>query len=56
MGKGSSPRPYSVTQEEFGNRYDAIFGNKKKPQSNEQTGQPRADTDAANTEKESKPE
>ena len=28
MGKGSSPRPFSVSQEEFGNRYDTIFGKK----------------------------
>lgn len=27
-GKGSSPRPYSVTQEEYDNRWDAIFGRK----------------------------
>ena len=25
-GKGSSPRPYSVTQEEYDKRWDAIFG------------------------------
>ena len=25
MSKGSRPRPYSVTQKEFGNNYDAIF-------------------------------
>ena len=25
MSKGSRPRPYSVTQREFGNNYDAIF-------------------------------
>jgi hypothetical protein len=25
-GKGSRPRPFSVTQEEFGNRMDLIFG------------------------------
>jgi hypothetical protein len=24
-GKGSSPRPFSVTQEEYDNRWDAIF-------------------------------
>ena len=24
-GKGSSPRPYSVSQEEFGNNFDRIF-------------------------------
>jgi hypothetical protein len=29
MGKGSSPRPYSVSQEEFGNRFETIFGKKK---------------------------
>ena len=25
MSKGSRPRPYSVSQQEFGNNYDAIF-------------------------------
>ena len=25
-GKGSSPRPYSVTHDEYSNRWDAIFG------------------------------
>ena len=29
MGKGSSPRPFSVSHETFSNNYDAIF--KKKP-------------------------
>ncbi len=29
-GKGSSPRPFSVSQEEFDNRWDDIFGKKKK--------------------------
>ena len=28
MSKGSRPRPYSVSQREFGNNYDAIFGKK----------------------------
>ena len=28
MGKGSSPRPYSVSQATFANNYDTIFGNK----------------------------
>jgi hypothetical protein len=28
MGKGSSPRPYSIGQKEFGNNYDTIFGKK----------------------------
>ena len=25
-GKGSKPRPFSVTQQEYDNRWDAIFG------------------------------
>jgi len=25
-GKGSKPRPFSVTQEQYDNRWDAIFG------------------------------
>jgi hypothetical protein len=25
MSKGSRPRPYSVSQKEFGNNFDAIF-------------------------------
>ena len=25
MGKGSTPRPYSVTQQQFADNYDAIF-------------------------------
>lgn len=55
MGKGSSPRPYSVTQEEFSNRYDAIFGNKKKL-SNEPQDQQSAAEPTDSTEQESKPE
>lgn len=32
MGKGSSPRPFNVSNEEYSNRWDAIFGrdNEKK--------------------------
>ena len=32
MGKGSTSRPFSVTNEEYSNRWDAIFGrdNEKK--------------------------
>ena len=30
MGKGSSPRPYSVSQDTFANNYDLIFGKKNK--------------------------
>ena len=26
MSKGSTPRPFSVTQEEYNSRWDAIFG------------------------------
>lgn len=29
-GKGSRPRPFSVSQQEFDNRFEAIFGKKKK--------------------------
>ena len=28
MGKGSSPRPYSVSTEDFSSRWDAIFSKK----------------------------
>ena len=30
MSKGSRPRPYSVSQEEFANNFDRIFGGKVK--------------------------
>ena len=26
MGKGSNPRPFQVSNEEYSNRWDAIFG------------------------------
>lgn len=29
MSKGSSPRPFSVSQNEYANNYDLIFGKKK---------------------------
>jgi hypothetical protein len=29
-GKGSKPRPFSVSQEEFADRFDTIFSKKKK--------------------------
>ena len=29
-GKGSRPRPFSVSKDEFDNRFDAIFSKKKK--------------------------
>ena len=31
-GKGSTPRPFSVSQEEFANRFETIFGRKDKMQ------------------------
>ncbi len=31
-GKGSKPRPFSIPQEEFGNRIEAIFGKKERKQ------------------------
>ena len=30
MGKGSAPRPFSVSNQEYANRWDAIFGRDKK--------------------------
>ncbi len=36
-GKGSSPRPFSVDQEEYAKRWDAIFGKKNKEQQEQQT-------------------
>ena len=35
-GKGSKPRPYSVSQEEFDNRWETIFGKKKKEEQPEE--------------------
>jgi len=32
MGKGSRPRPYSVSQDEFANSFERIFGKKDKMQ------------------------
>lgn len=29
-GKGCKPRPFSVSQDEYDKRFDAIFGKKKK--------------------------
>ena len=29
-GKGSSPKPYSVSQEQFADNWEKIFGKKKK--------------------------
>ena len=35
-GKGSSPRPFSVSNEEYANRWDAIFQRDKKEIEDEQ--------------------
>lgn len=34
-GKGSRPRPFSVSQEEFDNRWENIFGKKNKSEETE---------------------
>ena len=46
-GKGSKPRPFSVTQEEYDKRWDAIFGRdlKKEDEKNESGS---SDTDDRN--------
>ena len=36
-GKGSAPRPFSVSHDEYANSYDRIFG-KKKPDYNKDDG------------------
>lgn len=35
-GKGSKPRPYSISQEEYDKRWDAIFG-RDEPEEDEDT-------------------
>ena len=37
-GKGSSPRPFSVSQETFGNNYDNIFRKKDNTMSEQKKG------------------
>ena len=32
MGKGSSPRPFGVSKDEYDNRFETIFGKRKKPE------------------------
>lgn len=34
-GKGSAPRPFSVSAEEYDNRWNAIFGGRSKSKSEE---------------------
>ena len=36
MGKGSVPRPFSVSNEEYSNRWDAIFGRDNDQKKNEE--------------------
>jgi hypothetical protein len=36
-GKGSKPRPFSVSQKEYDNRWDAIFGRDLKEEKQEDT-------------------
>lgn len=35
-GKGSSPRPFSVTQDQFANNWERIFGKKDTPKRGDQ--------------------
>lgn len=51
-GKGSAPRPFSVSNEEYAKRWDAIFGrdvaeevNKTEQLDDEQNGLTQKDTD-----------
>ena len=45
MGKGSSPRPFSVSNQEYQNRWDAIFGrdNDQKKNQTQDMGASRSD-------------
>ena len=36
MSKGSSPRPFKVSNEEYSNRWDAIFGKDNDSQENKE--------------------
>ena len=36
MSKGSSPRPFKVSNEEYANRWDAIFGKDNDSQENKE--------------------
>ncbi len=36
-GKGSRPRPFSVSQQEFDNRWEAIFGKKNQSEDEQST-------------------
>lgn len=41
-GKGSKPRPFSVSNEEYANRWDAIFGRDKMTEITEKAKRERA--------------
>ena len=36
MGKGSSPRPFNVSNQEYSSRWDAIFGRENDSQENKE--------------------
>lgn len=44
-GKGSSPRPYSVTQQEYDARWDLIFGRDKPKEEKLKEEQPKETED-----------
>ena len=37
MSKGSSPRPFAVSNQEYSNRWDAIFGRDNEKENKEKT-------------------
>lgn len=52
-GKGSSPRPYSVSQEEYANRWDAIFQRdikEEKKERNDESSSDNSDNRKSSTE------
>ena len=55
MGKGSTPRPFAVSNQEYQNRWDAIFGrdnekkNEEKSVGTAQSDRPRSDRSSNNT-------
>lgn len=44
-GKGSKPRPYSISQEEYDKRWDAIFGRDEPEEEEDNEEDENADTD-----------
>ena len=51
-GKGSKPRPYSVSQDEYDKRWDAIFGKDLPEDENEDNSLDDEDFDDEHTEEE----